>query len=321
MSLNQAISDASSASVQRAAQVLKSNCFPNASWLDQNNRYAADTVRRIETDSSAHCINALDMAGYIAASVTLHCFDGWSFLTHATSCLLDGDASTAVHMAYYAEIRAVMSLLASDGIGVFRSKHMWLDTNGNVNEFDGSTHDVVREGITKWASHPTKTSRLLDMLFVNGKSIADWLISAGYSQTGVNTSELARDWLQTWSLDLAVLNQDHVVRNEASYRPQGFLSPMQPQRWDAILPRVVEFWKGCEPSGFSRFSILDLHLLREALRRAHRSLTPPSVFLNPQAIEANYNAFVQNTLRRIGFEGQQTCKTSFVVTKTLGMQF
>ena len=95
------------------------------------------------------------------------------------------------------------------------------------------------------------------MLFVNGKSIAEWLMSAGYSQTGANTGELARDWLQTWSLDLAVLNQDHEVRNEASYRPQGFFNPAQPQRWDAILPRVVEFWRGCEPSGLSRFSTLD----------------------------------------------------------------
>ena len=144
MSLNQAISDASSASIQRAAQALKADCFPNVGWLNPNNRYATDTIRRIKTDCSANCINALDIAGYIAASVTLHCFDGWSFLTHATSCLLDGDVSAAVHMAYYAEIQAEMSLLASDGIGVFSGKHIWLDNSGHTHEFDGSTHDVVR---------------------------------------------------------------------------------------------------------------------------------------------------------------------------------
>ena len=101
-------------------------------------------------------------------------------------------------------------------------------------------------------------------------AFTDWLAAAGYSQTGVNTSVLAKDWLQTWSLDLNVLKDDHTVRNEASYRPHSLHYQTKPFQWDTALSTVADFWRGCEPSQFSTFSVLDLHLLRQALHRTHQ---------------------------------------------------
>ena len=65
-----------------------------------------------------------------------------------------------------------MSMLASDGFGVFLNKHIWLDINGKAQEFDGlATHPVVRESIAEWASNPDKAARLLDMLYIHGISL------------------------------------------------------------------------------------------------------------------------------------------------------
>ena len=35
-----------------------------------------------------------------------------------------GDPDAARHLGYYAELRATMSILAGDGIGVFQNKHI-----------------------------------------------------------------------------------------------------------------------------------------------------------------------------------------------------
>ena len=97
MLLNQAIGEGSSSPIQNAAQTLKTKSFPNGCWLEPTNRYAFDTISRIKADSASQCVNDAQIAEYIAASVTLHCFDGWSFLAHAVGCILEGDVGGAVH--------------------------------------------------------------------------------------------------------------------------------------------------------------------------------------------------------------------------------
>jgi hypothetical protein len=67
------------------------------------------------------------LAQYIAASSILHCADGWSYLGRAINCLLKGDPHRVVHLAYYAELRAALSLLASEAIGVFSRNNFVID--------------------------------------------------------------------------------------------------------------------------------------------------------------------------------------------------
>src|ERR1700722_6306108 len=87
-------------------------------WVGKTNRYASDTVDRLALDTkSPSLLRTTHLAQYISASSILHCADGWSYLGRAISCLLTGDPHRVVHLAYYAELRAALSLLASEGIG------------------------------------------------------------------------------------------------------------------------------------------------------------------------------------------------------------
>src|SRR6185436_17477307 len=99
-------------------------------WLPASNRYITDTIDRLKKDRQT-TINAADLAAYIAASAPLHCADGWVFASRALAALVCGDANTARHMGYYAELRAAMSILASEGVGVFDKYHYVVPAQGN----------------------------------------------------------------------------------------------------------------------------------------------------------------------------------------------
>ena len=47
----------------------------------------------------------------LAATGPSHCLDGWTFLSRALAALLSGDTHTTRHLAYYAQLRAALSLL------------------------------------------------------------------------------------------------------------------------------------------------------------------------------------------------------------------
>ena len=70
----------------------------------------------LEDDAKAARINEPHFREYVAASAPTHLIDGWSYLARAIDALLRGDAPAAVHLGYYAELRAAMSLLAGGGI-------------------------------------------------------------------------------------------------------------------------------------------------------------------------------------------------------------
>lgn len=301
--VTRAVQNASPDVVQDAARLLRRDHFPAARWLGTRNRYAVDTVKRIESDAQpGNSPKTSQLSQYVAASVILHCSDGWSFLSHAAASLLDGDLPTAVHLAYYAELRAAMSFLASEGIGVFSRRHCWFDNVGNC-QFLGNlnTHQLIWPALEEWAAVPAKSIRLLKLLHVGGRNFADWLQAAGYSPGSPTTSELARVWLESWSLDLREFAEDRDLRNEASYRPQGLRLFQPPTDVVRVLKRLAEFWRACEPSAFERFAALDLHLLRQALERVYTAVGPTR----------SYPQFVRDTLQQVGM-GDQTYLERFL---------
>ena len=96
-------------------------------WLTARHPYT-NVVAALDSNSST--IDGGKIAEYIAASIPLHVADGWTFLARAFESIRSGDRNTAVHLAYYAELRAAMSLLASEGVGVFnrvKARRGWTD--------------------------------------------------------------------------------------------------------------------------------------------------------------------------------------------------
>jgi hypothetical protein len=297
--------------VHSALQQLQLNHLPANRWLSDRNRYARDTVARLNTDAQRRRVRRNEISQYIAASAILHCFDGWSFLSHAARSMLQGDEGTAIHLAYYAELRAAMSFLACEGIGVFVYKHIWLDVNGRCNILDGpGTHDLVWLALEEWSTVTSNASRLLSIFSTAGNTFDQWLNAAHSSLGGTPSAAiLARHWLTTWSLDLKVLGEDHFLRNSASYRPQG-LTPigLRPDICET-LDAFIEYWLACEPAGAELFQLLDYHLLRQALRSTFQNRSGS----RPRG--SRYTAFIDTILGNLGLPTRGRFRT-FLIAST-----
>src|SRR5690554_4022269 len=53
----------------------------------------------------------------VALTIPSHCMDGWNFVARSMEAALSGDFHAARHLAYYAQLRAGMCILANLGIG------------------------------------------------------------------------------------------------------------------------------------------------------------------------------------------------------------
>src|SRR5262249_16005771 len=114
--------------------------FEQSRWLGPRNRYASDVVSKIKEDNANNSLNAKQLAQYIAASGFLHLVDGWSYLGRSVQSLLRGDPHRAIHLAYYGELRAAMSILATEGIGVFNRNHFVVTGLNSVVPIAGQIH-------------------------------------------------------------------------------------------------------------------------------------------------------------------------------------
>lgn len=102
-------------------------------WVSKTNRYSSNPIAKIRLDNKVRTIKEpKHLSQYIAASSLLHATDGWSYLGRSLLSLLRGDPHRCRHLAYYAELRAAMSLLATEGIGVFRNRHFVINGPNSV---------------------------------------------------------------------------------------------------------------------------------------------------------------------------------------------
>jgi hypothetical protein len=244
--------------------------FPYGRWLGEDNRYSRQTTDRLYDDVVNLSINHKHLAEYIAASVPLHCLDGWSFLARAVSSHLAGDADHSRHLAYYAELRAAMSLLAAEGFGIFRNRHIVVDASGNCHRLPGddNTHFIAWALLSFWSGTTAAANLLGRVLAPAGKRLSDW--ATGFS-AGPAAALVGADWLKSWGVDIQRFAEDREARNEASYRPSRIYRTSQLDSWNAakFLPSI---WGVFEPSSTIRSSQLDRFLLRILLERTFRAV-------------------------------------------------
>jgi hypothetical protein len=235
------------------------------------NRYRRDCIRSIKQDADQHRTPTHQhLREYIAASVLAHCADGWSYLGRAMHAHLRGDSDCCRHLAYYAELRAAMALLAAGGIGVFLDRHIVVDSNGRCHCISGhGTHKFAWEALNHWAETTGARDLVLTIIRPGKIPLRDWLDQ--FAAGPANQTLLARDWLQLWGLDLERLTEDRSTRNRSSYRPTAFSSPGAAALTD-VLAFVKEFWELNEPLGTLAFARLDRHLLRESISEAFRRM-------------------------------------------------
>ena len=246
--------------------------FNGSSWLGSQNRYSEKTIDKISSDAKLGRIRSpRQLAQYIAASSVLHCADGWSYLGRSILSLLRGDPHRARHLAYYAELRAAMAILATEGIGIFKNKHFIIDGPDSVVRLDTKrgTHDVVWDCLDYWSRQQRSGDIFAEIIAPYGRTLDGWLTPIG---GGNIVSPQAQIWFRQWGMDLRTFPDDRDARNVSSYRPDGI-----PSSWFLAAPDVLSFvrdvWSVFQPAENARFDGIDKHILRITLESTYRGRT------------------------------------------------
>lgn len=262
------------AKLRKASREFPEKYFVNLSasvkgigWIAKSNSYRANclSVYDKHTKSNPARVNDGDVSRYVSASAPAHVIDGWSFVGRAVDAALRGDASSAVFFAYYAELRAAMALLASEGLGIFGVKHPILLHGGNTDVLKGvGTHDLAWLALNHWAGLQKSSALINGLIVPSGMTLSSWLLNLAPS---TSVRALTDQWLSLWGLDLGVVLDDHDLRNNSSYRPSQFRNP-HPIMAAEGLNLVRDMWGLLEPSRGDRFPRLARTLLKRALRMA-----------------------------------------------------
>ena len=257
---------ASPQGIQNQLRVVGTRMRRYKRWLTQNHPYNGNVVQAVGTRWQPAIIDGPRLGEYIASSAPLHLADGWNYLSRAFDAASRGDRGSACHLSYYAELRAAMSILASQGIGIFNQRHIALDLSLQPTVLDGATHTVAWQSLLAWSQEVGRGSSILDAITVDSISVSDWLQSIGAGPPAQQAA--ANDWLNAWSIDLNTYLDDRTRRNETSYRPTRIRTPA-PRSVDPgqeFLKPISDCWSELQPDIVGVTAALDLGLLRRALR-------------------------------------------------------
>ncbi|HMM45795.1 MAG TPA: hypothetical protein PKE41_09200 [Candidatus Macondimonas sp.] len=205
-----------------------------------------------------------DLAKCLAAEQIAHLVEGWRYCAAAFHASLVNATDNAQHFAYYAELRAAMSLFSGSGIRVNRHNPFFLDARRQQHSLKKQpTHTIV------WAFWPLWAQRAdaLDLLkrkitLVPGVTIDDVetsLIGLGASQC-----------LQGWGYDLLQLENDHNARNIASYEAFWATRPLTHME-QGELNLLSDLWTLLLPEDGARLRF-DIELICYLVRRALSTL-------------------------------------------------
>lgn len=270
--------------------------FRSGLLVGLRNRYARNTIAMIRSDrNSVPPRYRRQLAEYLAAAAIVHNFDGWTYLSRAAGATLHGDLDTAVHLAYYAELRAAISILSANGIGIFSNHHVALDDSGADHWFGCGTHEAAWKALKAWAEKPESSDALLGAIGAAGYPLDQWITAANANVATSIGSVVASQWLKEWSVDLEIFVKERERRNEVSYRPQNLHNPQEVHYFKRIY-RILEIgWELLEPSVDEPFSGLDQRLLYHALVLLHRKVK--AISPNPAQ---SFSEFVSRTCSTLG---------------------
>ena len=285
-----------SANVEVTAAGIK-RFLTRSQWLGTTNHYRGDVVARLRRSQPSNPTQHRNLAQYIAASAPLHLYDGWSYLGRSVSSLISGDAHRALHLAYFADLRAAMSLLASQGVGIFNRQHYAITGTNQTRKLATrqGTHIMTWLVLEAWALAPQSGSLFTSLVRPEGSTLDDWF----HAQGGASVlAPQAKDWFMQWGMDLNLAIEDREARNASSYRPDGV-----PSTWTLNTNDTLEFvkdlWFSLEPSSSSSFDQIDRHILRLAVERLFKGRTGREA----SALDANFRSLVSGLVSARGLVG------------------
>ena len=287
----QQLSRASRTTISAAMGQLPITSESSPRWLETGHRYGEPDISRVlRQDTQAETIDGWALAQRIAASLPSHVLDGWSLLGRAVHCLIKGDTRAAVHLGYYAELRAAVAIVASEGIAIFDRQHFIVTPEGTAHRLRTDDGDPTESGTHRalwpvydwWVQQPAAVALITRVIEPSGKAIYEWFNEP--SRDELSVASATRQWLNEWGLDLKRMSQDRDARNASSYGPSAL------HGWQTIdhaesVRRVVELWTMFDPTGHSKFEQIDRLVLRNIFLRTFRNQTTRQLGSNKWNIE------------------------------------
>lgn len=274
-----------------------SHHFSADRWLGPRNVYRSAPVAAIEArNPTSGRDRPLQLADYIAASCVLHLWDGWNYLGLAASSHISGAVGSSKHLAYYAELRAAMALLATQGIGIFNQQHCVIDSPGSVLYLSKrGTHVATHLYLDHWAQSRHAGNLVGRVLRLEQNPLAEWM---QYLPGGAAWNPVGTELLEQIGIDLKRMSNDRSIRNEASYRPSGVI-PSAPQNVPHDARFLMDMVTLLGPSGSSAgFATLDEFLCRRLMERAYQAMTGSARRRMPQYAVNNMLGQMVHSRRR-----------------------
>jgi hypothetical protein len=300
-----AIANASNSIVLKALNTSDSQQFAKNILINPANRYIGFNTHLADINTNPNNIKHTDLAEYIGVSTMCHTFDGWNFFSRGIEALVNGDISSCIHFVYYAELRSIMGIMASEGIGIFEKKHVYYDKNDKAHTFNGPTHLIASELIKYWADSGKKKDTIFKTIQLNNFNLKDWITATGGSTTSAYSTSLVKEWFLNWSIDLR-LKEDQLLRNENSYKPHFDINQVD---ITALLGKIIKIWESLEPAASNRFPDLDMHLSRIALEHLFVRTTGKPV------TDKGFEPYITTTFNTIGEPVKQNL-FDFILRKT-----
>lgn len=251
-----------------------------------------NAIKRHADARVSYTIPSFKINNFLAASSLSHLLDGWMYLSNSISALLNGDSGACIHLAYYAELRSTMSILATEGVGVFDRKHLGVFNNITNSEFpknyykgtspnlnyktpELATHVFVWEAIEKWSKSSVKPdTEILKIFKVKGHSFFDLIEFFHPIATPLRSTEVVKEWLQDWCFDIRAFKNDRENRNLVSYRPQRIRDFERTLDFKIIINDLTSLWSGISPAEENKFNLLDMYLLRKLFHALYVKIAP-----------------------------------------------
>lgn len=229
---------------------------------------AALGVEKEHKPGGVSALSAADLADYLAVAAPTHCADGWGYLSRALQAYILGDAHSAWHFGYYAELRAAQSILSASGCGAFNSWNCVLDSSGVVFSIPGNlpTHVMVWLALRCLSERaPSASASIASATRILGESIPDIV---QYAYPGRVRTATSSSWINEWLFDLQSSSEDKSFRNRCSYNPH-MATPHLANIADCV-EWISSLWQILLPSPGATFMELDKHVVRSVLRREAR---------------------------------------------------
>lgn len=242
--------------------------FDTDGFLPISNVLSTDTIKKIKNNA----FTPQEMKSYIAASTITHLQDSWNFLGQSIQATLNGQTAIARHLAYYAELRAAMSLLATEGIGIFNNQHYYIDSidlQAKKLSANFGTHEMIWLTLEHWSTQ-NKARALLEKIIIPGNiPLKTWVNKYRNNTWNTLTSEIFKQW----GIDLHYLANDRDTRNRVSYRPTK-IHTNQTSDFNKNYKFVIELWQLLEPSSNGNYSNIDNILLKQAINLLNERSQP-----------------------------------------------